>query len=116
MSYDLNFWRYKSGIQMDHQKVYEQLSDGQTVEGLETLPIESIRQKFATKFAVGWDQPDQNSWEGDKGAFQIFTTDQFFRVDCYGLNSDTMNQIIDVLVEFECPLFDPQVGQRYDGA
>ena len=42
MSYDINFWRYKPGISLDHQEVYEQLSDGKRVEGLEDLPIREM--------------------------------------------------------------------------
>ena len=44
MSYDLNFWKYKNGIYLKHQKVYESLSDGEYVDGLEDLPIEEILQ------------------------------------------------------------------------
>lgn len=116
MSYDLNFWRYKSGIQLSHQAVYEQLSDGNEVEGLEDLPIDEIRRRIAEEFAKDWQQLDHNTWEGESAAFQLYTTSQFFRVDCYGVLEEEMNRIIDVLSEFGCPLYDPQVGQRFDGA
>lgn len=99
---------------MDHQAAYEQLSDGNNVDGLEDLPIDQIRARIAQSFTQSWQQIDKNTWEGETGAFQLFTTHQFFRVTCYGLSRDAMNSIIDVLVEFRCPLYDPQVGERFD--
>ena len=44
MSYDIDFWKYKDGVRMNHQKVYERLCKGEQVEGLETLPIPELRQ------------------------------------------------------------------------
>ena len=40
MSYDLNFWKYKPSVSLDHEATYESLCEGREVEGLETLPIE----------------------------------------------------------------------------
>ena len=116
MSYDLDFWKYKPGVMLDHQQVYERLSDGQQVEGLCDLPIVDILQRVKIVFTdAGWEQLDELNWEGDDGAFQIFTTPQFIRFDCYSMDGDDMNRIIDIADEFDCPLYDPQAGQRYDG-
>ena len=115
MSYDLNFWRYKDGIYLDNQDVYEKLSNGKTIEGLEEIPISNILDRISEEFSNGWEQLDDLNWEGGKGAFQIFTTNQFFRIDCYGMESENMNKFIDIANEFNCPLYDPQVGKRYDG-
>ncbi len=114
MSYDLDFWKYKPGVSLDHQATYEKLSDGQVVDGLEELPISRITARLKEVFA-DWDQLDDETWEGDSGSFQIFTTPQFFRVDCYGMDEEDMNKIIDIGSEFGCPLYDPQVTTRYDG-
>lgn len=113
MSYDLDFWRYKAGVTLDDQDVYERLSDGQFVEGLEELPIDKMRARIAEIFNVGWTKLDFNTWDSGKKSFQVFTTRQFFRVDCYGLTGDEMNSIIDLAHEFRCPLYDPQEGKRY---
>jgi len=113
VSYDLDFWRYKPGTTLDHQEVYQKLCDGREVAGLETLPITDIRQAIADAFAQGWQQVGADSWESQTGAFQLYTTSQFVRVDCYGMAGDDMNKIIDVLLEFNCPLYDPQVGERF---
>lgn len=115
MSYDLNFWRYQPGTQMDHRAVYEKLCDGDRVQGLEDLPIDAIKARIVETFSQEWRQLDQNSWEGESASFQVYTTSQLFRVDCYGVSADDMNKIIDVLAEFDCPLYDPQVDRRFDG-
>ena len=115
MSYDLDFWRYKAGVNLDHQKVYEQLSDGQRVEGLEDLPIHAVVRRVNELF-TDWEKLDDVTFDGgERGSFQLFTTPQFFRVDCYGMAGDEMNKFVDVGNEFGCPLYDPQVGQRFDG-
>ena len=116
MSYDLDFWKYKKGAYFDNQEVYEKCSDEQTVEGLENLPIESILEDIRMEF-ISWKMIESNiDFENPKGkgAFQIFTTKQFVRFDCYGMDGEDMNRIIDVMDKYDCPLYDPQVSQRYD--
>ena len=115
MSYDLDFWKYKQGVELNHQQVYECLSDGQYVDGLEDLPIDDLIARISQVFSEGWNKVDEMTWESSDGTFQLFTTQQFIRVDCYGLSSENMNKLIDILDEFGCPLYDPQVGQRYAG-
>lgn len=115
MSYDLDFWRYKTGVKLDHQKVYEQLSNGEQVDGLETLPVDKVLSRISQTFA-DWEKLDDVTFDGgDLGAFQVFTTPQFFRVDCSGMDGDEINKFIDIGNEFGCPLYDPQVGERFDG-
>ena len=86
------------------------------MDGLEELPIDLIVKRVNEVFeAEGWTKLDDQNWESDNGAFQIFTTHQFFRVDCYGMVGDDMNLFIDIGSEFGCPLYDPQTGVRFDG-
>ena len=42
------------------------------------------------------------------------TTSQSVMIDCYGMDGEDMNKFIDILFEYGCPLYDPQVGERYD--
>jgi hypothetical protein len=114
VSYDLNFWKYCQGVDLEHQAVYERLSDGEHVDGLEDLPIATIRAEIAEAFREGWEQLDADTWESsDSGMFQLFTTPQFFRVDCYGMDGEIMNRFTDVLAAHGAPLFDPQIGRRF---
>ncbi len=115
MGYDLNFWRYKKGISLNHQEVYEKCSDEETVEGLEELPYDAILKDISEEFA-GWKTENITDFENHdgKGAFVIMYTNQFFRFDCYGMEGEDMNRIIDIMHRYQCPLYDPQVTKRYD--
>ena len=114
MSYDLNFWKCRQGVDLEHQAVYERLSGGEHVDGLEELPIATIRAKIAEAFREGWEQLDPDTWESsDSGMFQLFTTPQFFRVDCYGMEGEVMHRFIDILAAHGAPLYDPRVERRF---
>ena len=115
MSYDLNFWRYQDAVSLNHQDVCEQLCAGETVEGLMNLPVKHILTRIAEAFSANWTRFGNDCWESDRGAFQLYTTDQYVCVHCYGMTGDDMNIFIDILLEFDCPLYDPQVGERFDG-
>lgn len=116
MSYDLDFWKYESGTYLDNQVVYEKCSNEQIVDGLENLPIESIIKDIQKEFFPWKMEESEVDFENPKkrGAFQIFTTKQFVRFDCYGMEGEEMNRIIDVMNKYDCPLYDPQVLQRFD--
>jgi len=90
MSYDLDFWKYKKDTYLDNQDTYEKCSDGYVIEGLESLPVESIINNIHQEFI---------SWKMDES----------------DIDFEDMNRIIDVMNKFDCPLYDPQVPQRYDG-
>lgn len=115
MSYDLGFWKQSPALTIEPQSVYERLSEGESVEGLDELPIEKIMTRIGEVFSDGWEKLDPTNWESSQGAFQVFTTPQFFRVDCYELTGDDMNLFIDIGKEFGCSLYDPQEGVRYAG-
>lgn len=115
MSYDLNFWKYKKGTYLNNQTVYESCTNEEFVDGLEDLPIDLIIKDIKLKFK-NWENLDKKTFENTSGngAFQIFTTKQFVRFDCYGIDVEDMNRIIDVMIKYNCPLYDPQVLQRFD--
>ncbi|MNQ01818.1 hypothetical protein D3C85_144820 [compost metagenome] len=113
--YELIFWRYQDGIYLNHQLVYEALVEEEIVEGLEDLPVMVIVNRINSVFS-NWEKVDENSWKNPngKGAFQVKTTPQSIQIDCYGTEGKTMNLLVDTMEEFKCPLYDPQVPERYD--
>lgn len=113
--YQLFFWKYKEGIYLNHHEVCESLEDLEAVEGLEELPVEVIINRVNSLF-VNWERVDNNSWKNSagKGAFQIVTTPQSIRIDCYGTEGKTMDVLATMMEEFNCPLYDPQIPVRYD--
>jgi hypothetical protein len=113
--YELIFWRYQDGIYLNHHLVYEAITEQQIVEGLEDLPVTVILNRINSVFS-NWEKVDENSWKNPngKGAFQVKTTPQSIQIDCYGTEGKTMNLLVDTMEEFKCPLYDPQVPERYD--
>lgn len=116
MSIDINFWKYKKGVIHDDIRIYKQACcDGKLLEELESLPIEEILSKISAVFSK-WNALDKMHYEKEnKGAFEIFTTTQIVRFDCYGMQETDMNTLIDVLIDFGCPLYDSQISTRFDG-
>jgi hypothetical protein len=113
--YELLFWNYKEGIYLNHHLVYEAIEDNEVVDGLEELPIEVILNRINKVFST-WEKVDDASWKNllGQGAFHVKTTAQSIKIDCYGTHGKTMDQLVDIMEEFKCPLYDPQVPVRYD--
>jgi hypothetical protein len=113
--YELLFWKYLDEVYLNHHEVYEAIDEQQEVEGLETLPITVILNRINSVFS-SWEKVDENSWKNTngKGAFHVKTTSQSIKIDCYGTEGKTMNLLVDTMAEFKCPLYDPQVPERYD--
>ena len=102
-------------VYLNHHEVYEALVEREDVEGLETLSVEVIINRIASVFSK-WERVDENSWQNTsgKGAFQVISTPQSIKIDCYGTEGKTMNKLVEIMEEFKCPLYDPQVPERYD--
>ena len=114
--YELVFWIYQDGIYLNHHLVYEALAEEEHVEGLVDLPTSVILNRINTLFSK-WERVDENSWKNNNGpgAFQVRTTSQSIKIDCYGTQGSDMDILVNALEEFKCPLYDPQVPERYDG-
>ena len=114
--YELLFWNYLEGIYLNHHEVYEAISEEQPeIEGLEALPVQVILNRIASVFSK-WEKVDDKSWKNHNGvgAFQVRTTPQSIKIDCYGTEGKTMDALVNIMEEFKCALYDPQVPQRYD--
>ncbi len=54
MSVDLDFWRYKDGVEHQNDIVYQTACcDGKLMESLDFLPIDQILKKFPLSFQNG---------------------------------------------------------------
>ena len=113
--YELLFWKYKEEIYLNNQEVYETLVEGELLNGLEELPIQVILNRI-TKLFSDWEQVDEVSFKNPqgKGAFHIITTPLSVQINCYGTEGKTMEKLCDIMEEYKCPLYDPQVPVRYD--
>jgi hypothetical protein len=113
--YELLFWKYTDGIYLNHQEVYEALDDNEVVYGLEQLPIDVILNRINSVFSK-WERVDDNSWKNNDGAgaFCVKTASTSVKIECYGTVGTTMDKLVDIMDEYKCPLYDPQIPQRYD--
>ena len=113
--YELLFWKYLDEVYLNHQEVYEALIENQSVEGLEELPIQVILNRIANAF-FNWEKVDNFSFKNNSGAgaFHIITTTQSIQINCYGTKGNDMEKLCQLMEEFKCPLYDPQVPVRYD--
>lgn len=122
MSYVLAFWKQRSRP-LEPQGIYERLNDGEHVGEVDELPVDQIVQRLQEVFVGSEISPPipelpfyAFDWEGPNGAFQGDLTEQALIVSAYGFPQDDMNRLIDVAREFGAALYDPQVGERFDGA
>jgi hypothetical protein len=113
--YELVFWKYEDDVYLNNHEVYEAILDESEVEGLAILPIQVILNRISNLFQT-WTKVDENSWQhpNNKGAFQIKTTSQSVKIDCYGTEGKTMDLLVSILEEFKTALYDPQIPVRYD--
>ncbi len=116
MSVDLDFWRYKDGVEHQNDIVYQTACcDGKLMESLDFLPIDQILKKISTVFSEWIIQDNGKNFEKEgHGAFEIFTTAQMVRLNCYHMQKTDINSLIDILIDFGCPLYDPQISTRFD--
>jgi hypothetical protein len=114
--YELVFWNYKEGIYLNNHLVYEAISEEQYLDGLEELPTTVILNRINSLFSK-WERVDEKSWKNNNGpgAFHVRTTPQSIKIDCYGTQGSDMDILVGALEEFKCPLYDPQLPERYDG-
>ncbi|MFK7000028.1 hypothetical protein [Flavobacterium oreochromis] len=113
--YELLFWKYKEEVYLNNHEVYERLLEDQIIEGLEELPITIILSRISNVFSK-WEKIDSMSFKNTMGvgAFHIKTTNQSIVISCYGTKGTDMDKLCQIMDEFKCPLYDPQVPIRYD--
>ncbi len=118
MSYDLNFWRYEEESRPrpieDHVEIYRMLCEGAEVTELAVLPINAIKEALINKAPAEWAW-NGSAWEREHGGpIEVMLRPNWVRFDLYGnWSGDDANWLIDMMASFRCPLFDPQVPERF---
>lgn len=80
MALDLSFWKYEQEVNYKPYDVYISLSDGKSVAGVATLPIEEIKMKLEEAL-IDWEKLDDSHWISSDEVIELYTTDQFVRFD-----------------------------------
>ncbi|USH05322.1 hypothetical protein K6Q96_19120 [Grimontia kaedaensis] len=115
MSYDLNFWSEPKGFESDPLEIYRALSDGSPFDGLYQINVAGFYKRIIEAFPGTKESNGFLDWEGEENSFQVSSSSQHVRVDCYGEPGEWMNVFIDIGKEFSCPLYDPQTDMRFTG-
>ena len=113
MAKDLSFWKYEEAVDYKPYDVYISLSDGKMVDGVAILPIDEIMTEVNEAFS-DWEKLSDNVWEYDDESIEIYTTEQFVRFDCYGVSQDNMNKLIDIMIDFDCCIYDSSIDVRFE--
>ena len=113
MARDLSFWKYKANVAAEDEAVYDELTSGARVEGVEELPIKAVIADIKATFK-DWEWTSETTLEKDQEMIELFTTEQFVRFDCYSVTMEDMNRIIDIMAEYECPLYDSSISTRFE--
>ena len=116
MSRYLAFWKYEDGVNLNHQEVYEKVCCNElAMNGLVELTIADILRCVNENF-TDWDKLDDYNFESANGAFTIITTKQSVLFDCSdSMQDEDLNRLTDIMLLFDCPLYDPQIEVRFDG-
>ena len=113
MSRDLSFWKTDKNTECDNRHIYCSLSNEEYLPFIDEIPIIKIQQDINEVFKA-WKNHNNRYYENEREAFELMLTKQFFRADCYNMTNKSMNDIIDVLNKYDCPLYDSAIDVRFD--
>lgn len=120
MSYDLVFWQQAEPLSDSPEAIYRELLEGQWVEGLSELGIESFLTAILDQFPGAVREPNGDrewiDWTGDgqEASFQVEWSSQHVVVSCRHIANEHMNRLIDIGIAHQCRLYDPQVNERFE--
>ena len=114
MSYDINFWRQERPLAAPPEDIYAKLCDGEPVPGLRTLPKAEVLARIKQVFPA-FDPSESFPLIGTAdGSIEVSWSDQHFRFDLHGESESAAQKLADIMREFDCPMYDPQINTRYD--
>jgi len=116
MSFCLHFWNQSSCCTLDPPEVLEQLAEGNVLPGIEPIPFDRICDRLVEEFPSieNFGSPSF-TWESGDECFLMYIGKYHIEVESHGATTDTLNRVIDLAIEFDCRLYDPQTGVRYEG-
>ena len=120
MGYQLVFWQEEDDLDVPPSTVCASLLNEQAVDGLVALPIAGILSGLLDELPGAVRESDGAvQWiywlsDDERSSVQIDWTDLHVLADCRYVEHDVVNRIIELLARFGCPLYDPQVDERFD--
>lgn len=114
MIYDLTFWNQQEPCDRDPLQIYAALRRREQVPGLVELPVPEILASLKVVFPDF--DPGQPLTSAHPGGASFDTTwsNQHFRFRVREGLVEAKNKLIGILSGFGCPLYDAQLGRRYN--
>jgi hypothetical protein len=84
------------------------------VDGLASLPVADICSQLGKAFPKFDTSKKFPTFRTSGGSIEVSWSNYYFRFDLRGDCGTEAQTIIETMAGFECPLFDPQLNQRYD--
>ncbi len=119
VSYDLIFWRQDEPLPETPEAIYQRLVGGDRVEGIADLDLESFLAALITQFPGAVREPNgETEWidwtaEDTPASFQLEWSPQHVVVFCRRTSNEDMNRLINIALDHDCRLYDPQVNERF---
>lgn len=120
MSYDFAFWREIAPVDATPAEICSRLYEDEDIDGLAELPLELIKDRLLIAFPTIHVGATGLDWEGSDSYFQITwppSPVNAILVSCgHSLlkSPDVINRLIDIMREFGCALYDPQIDTRFE--
>lgn len=112
MSYDINFWKQERTLNLSPEQIYGELCKGEAVEGLAKLPLDQIHARLEQVFP-DYEAQMWSTVQTSEGSIEFSWSEYHFRLDIRGICGECQ-KLVEVMREFGCPMYDPQVNRRYD--
>jgi len=113
MSYDITFWKQQRPLELPPQDIYLKVLRNEPVNGLEKLPVDQVLGRLKSAFPDFDPAEDFPLARTSQGSIEFSWSDYHFRFDLRGICGDCQ-KLVDIMGEFNCPMYDPQQGKRYD--
>jgi hypothetical protein len=120
MSYDLVFWRQKKPIPSSPLEIYRKLNSRENMEGrldlpgLAELPVDQILARLRAAYPDFDPLSPLTCFETQDGRYDVSWSKKHFTFMIDGDRGDSLNQLVGIMSEFGCPIFDPQENRRHD--
>jgi len=115
VSYDINFWKQSRALKLSPEQIYQTLCEGGHVDGLRDLPIADIYARLQAKFPTFNPTESFLTIELQECGIEISSSPQHVRFDLRGEKiRAAINELVEIMSEFGCPMYDPQVNKRFD--
>lgn len=117
MSYDLTFWRTAGALGAAPNEIYQMLNDDRPVDGLASVDTDGFLAAITSAFPAARREMNGNSegivCETPDWVFEVTWSPQHVLVCCRRTPNDVMNGLIDIALQHDCRLYDPQIDERF---